>query len=121
MTSKVILDKIQGERKEQVLHRKNGTEFYAEVLFSVVTDKVGKDVARMASIIDITQRKKVEAEVKILRGFLPICASCKKIRDDKGYWQQVEDYIRVHSEAEFTHSLCPECVKKLYPELENDK
>lgn len=57
------------------------------------------------------------AEVKILSGLLPICASCKKIRDDKGYWNQIEGYIREHSEAEFTHSICPECAKKLYPEL----
>ena len=57
------------------------------------------------------------AEVKKLRGFLPICSSCKKIRDDKGYWNQIESYIRDHSEAEFTHSICPECAKKLYPGL----
>lgn len=57
------------------------------------------------------------ANVKKLSGMLPICASCKKIRDDKGYWTQVETYIRDHSEAEFTHGICPECTKKLYPEL----
>lgn len=56
-------------------------------------------------------------EVKTLRGFLPICASCKKIRDGDGYWQQVEDYIRIHSEAEFTHGLCHECAESLYPEF----
>lgn len=55
-------------------------------------------------------------KVKTLSGFLPICASCKKIRDDKGYWQQIESYIRDHSEAEFSHGICPECAKKLYPE-----
>ena len=52
---------------------------------------------------------------KVLRGLLPICTSCKKIRDDQGYWNQLEIYIREHSEAEFTHGLCPECVKKFYP------
>ncbi len=56
------------------------------------------------------------AKVKLLRGLLPICASCKKIRDDKGYWNQVETYLIEHSEATFTHGICPECVKKLYPE-----
>ncbi|MGD0280981.1 MAG: response regulator [Dissulfurispiraceae bacterium] len=56
------------------------------------------------------------AKVKILSGLLPMCASCKKIRDDKGYWNQVELYIIEHSEAKFTHGICPECVKKLYPE-----
>ena len=58
------------------------------------------------------------AKVKKLSGFLPICSSCKKIRDDEGYWNQIESYIRDHSEAEFSHSICPECVKKLYPDLE---
>jgi hypothetical protein len=48
---------------------------------------------------------------------LPICSGCKKIRDDKGYWSQVEKYIQKHSEATFTHSLCPDCLKKLYPDL----
>jgi DNA-binding NtrC family response regulator len=79
---------------------------------------------------EIAQRKKAEeereklirelqlalAEVKTLSGLLPICASCKKIRDDKGYWNQIEVYIREHSGAEFSHGLCPDCAKKLYPE-----
>lgn len=56
------------------------------------------------------------AKVKMLSGLLPICASCKKIRDDKGYWQQVEVYIQDHSEAEFTHGFCPDCLAKLYPD-----
>lgn len=55
--------------------------------------------------------------IKILKGFLPICASCKKIRDDNGYWNQIESYIQERSEAEFSHSVCPECTQKLYPEL----
>jgi hypothetical protein len=65
--------------------------------------------------------------VKTLNGLLPICSSCKKIRDDKGYWNQIESYIQHHSEAEFSHSICPECAKILYPEHykktdpENDK
>jgi hypothetical protein len=81
---------------------------------------------------EIDERKRVElereklinelqdalTEVKALSGLLPICASCKKIRDDKGYWNQIESYIRDHSEAEFSHSICPECAKKLYPDLD---
>ena len=58
-------------------------------------------------------------DVKKLSGFFPICASCKKIRDDQGYWNQIEEYIREHSEAEFTHSVCPECTKTLYPNVSN--
>ena len=57
------------------------------------------------------------ANVKRLSGFLPICASCKKIRDDKGYWNQIESYIRDHSEAEFSHSYCPDCARALYQEF----
>ncbi|MEJ2696301.1 MAG: response regulator [Candidatus Sulfobium sp.] len=60
------------------------------------------------------------AEVKTLSGLLPICAACKKIRDDTGYWRQIEEYISRHSEAEFTHGICPECAKKLYPEYFRD-
>ncbi len=56
-------------------------------------------------------------KVKTLSGLLPICAWCKKIRDDKGYWNQLEKYIGEHSDAEFTHSICPECAAKLYPEV----
>lgn len=51
-----------------------------------------------------------------LEGLLPICASCKSIRDDKGYWNRLEKYIQEHSEADFTHSFCPDCIKKLYPD-----
>jgi phosphoserine phosphatase RsbU/P len=56
-------------------------------------------------------------EVKVLRGFIPICASCKKIRDDKGYWQQIETYIQERSEALFSHGICKDCMKKLYPDF----
>ena len=80
---------------------------------------------------EIEQRRKAEAEqgrlieelqaalaqVKQLSGMLPICANCKKIRDDQGYWQQVEQYLVEHSDAHFSHSLCPDCIKKLYPEM----
>jgi len=65
----------------------------------------------------LQEREKALQEVRILRGFLPICASCKKIRDDNGYWKQIEGYIKEHSEAEFTHSICPDCAKRLYPDL----
>jgi hypothetical protein len=65
----------------------------------------------------ITQLKEALARVKTLSGLLPICASCKKIRDDDGYWHQVEEYIINHSEADFSHGICPECMQKLYPEI----
>jgi hypothetical protein len=69
---------------------------------------------RRKGYLNIDRAEKALAEVKTLRGFLPICSSCKKIRNDQGYWQAVEQYIKEHSEAEFTHGLCPDCFKKLY-------
>lgn len=61
------------------------------------------------------------AQVKTLRGMLPICARCKKIRDDSGYWQQVEEYVHSRSEAEFSHGICPECMKELYPDFKESE
>jgi GAF domain-containing protein len=64
----------------------------------------------------IEELQKALSKIKTLSGFLPICSACKKIRDDQGYWQQIESYIRDHSEAEFSHGICPDCAKKLYPQ-----
>ena len=76
----------------------------------------------LAHVIDerektILNLEKAIKEVKTLQGILPICASCKKIRDDKGYWSQVDTYIHEHSGTEFSHGICPDCAKKLYPEF----
>ncbi len=57
-------------------------------------------------------------QLKLLRGLLPICSSCKKIRDRKGHWTGIESYIHAHAPVEFSHSLCPECARRLYPELD---
>jgi CheY-like chemotaxis protein len=64
--------------------------------------------------------QKALRDVKVLRGLIPICASCKKIRNDGGFWQQLEEYIGEHSEAEFSHGICQPCVKKLYPGVYQD-
>ena len=64
------------------------------------------------------QLQKALDEIKILQGIIPICANCKKVRDDKGYWNQVETYISKHTQAEFSHGICPSCAKELYPELD---
>jgi hypothetical protein len=72
------------------------------------------DKEKSAAIIEL---HKALDEVKTLSGFLPICASCKNIRDDKGYWNQIEAYISEHSDAEFSHGICPGCAKKLYPDI----
>jgi len=79
--------------------------------------------------LDITEQKRLEEQrerliadlrnalthIKTLRGLLPICAACKKIRDNHGYWKQIEEYISDHSDAKFSHGICPECRQKLYP------
>jgi two-component system, response regulator PdtaR len=69
----------------------------------------------------IAQLEKALLEVKKLSGLLPICASCKKIRDDQGNWQQIERYIQSHSEADFSHGICPDCAHRLYPDLYQKK
>jgi AmiR/NasT family two-component response regulator len=75
--------------------------------------------ARFADLMELrrlnAELQDALAKVKMLSGMLPICANCKKIRDDKGYWHQVENYIRDHSEAELSHGICPDCMLVLYP------
>jgi PAS domain S-box-containing protein len=121
------------ERIETVRLRRDGTGI--DVAITVSPIKNGEGAIHGASIIlrDITERKRQEQErlrliqeltealkrVKTLNGLLPICSSCKKIRNDGGYWEQVENYIRSRSNAEFTHGICPDCVRLLYPEYES--
>lgn len=126
-----LVDSSRDDTEEFIVERKEGTSFVVEVSASNVTSVAGDLVGRMASFVDISKRKEIESDreklikklqeardqIKVLRGILPICASCKKIRDDKGYWNQIESYIKEHSEAEFTHGICPDCAKKLYPEF----
>ena len=124
----------QGEhtqRYETVRLRKDGKYVTVSLTISPVKDAAGQILGASSIARDITERKREEAErlqliheltsalqrVKTLSGLLPICAACKKIRDDRGYWQSVEVYIRDHSDAEFSHSICPECMTKHYPEM----
>jgi hypothetical protein len=111
--------------------RKDGTKRYIEASILLEKDSSDKPIGFRGIIRDITERKQIEEEreklihelqealanIRTLRGLLPICSYCKKIRDDKGYWNQIESYIQDHSGAEFTHGMCPECLKKLYPDL----
>lgn len=62
------------------------------------------------------ERQNLLIKIKTLHGMLPICSSCKKIRDDEGYWNEIEKYLADHSDVEFTHGICPDCLKELYPE-----
>ena len=66
----------------------------------------------------ISELRDALKQVKTLRGLLPICAHCKKIRDDNGYWNQLESYLVKHSEAEFSHGICKECAEKYYPDMD---
>jgi PAS domain S-box-containing protein len=95
----------------------------------------GRFTGVLAAVMDIGERKRADEErerliaklqealarIKTLSGLIPICASCKKVRDDQGFWQQVEVYIRDHSDAEFSHGLCPDCARELYPEFYEDE
>ncbi len=123
-----IVDAKFNRTEEFIVENKDGISFFVEVSASTVTSASGKRIGRMASFIDITKRKMLEVglhkqledaleQIKVLRGVLPICASCKRIRDRKGYWNQLEAYIKEHSEAEFSHGICPDCAKKLYPDF----
>lgn len=84
--------------------------------FFKVTNPIIKKLSK-----NVTQLQKALDEVKTLRGILPICSHCKQIRDDKGYWSQVESYVKEHTGVEFTHGICPECIKEHYSEyIENE-
>lgn len=116
---------------------KGGTAEERNVVFHKATYQDGKgEVAGMIGIIlDITELRQAEAaqqaliaelrealnKVKVLTGFLPVCATCKKIRNDSGYWQQIDAYIREHTEAVVSHSICPDCSKKLFAEYEAEQ
>jgi len=126
---------LDGKTSEYVFeHRmlhKDSSYRWIIVRGKAIRDESGNAVRLIGSDADVTDRKQAELEreslikklqktleeVKILSGLLPICSNCKKIRDDKGYWNQIESYIRDHSEANFSHSICPECSEKLYPEI----
>ena len=103
---------LQRKRVEGLLLQTN-TQLESEV------EERKKTEQEKANII--SELQKTLAEVKILRGILPICSFCKKIRNDKGYWDQVEIYVGQHSDAEFSHSICPECVDKHYSKSSDEK
>ena len=116
---------------EVKLRKRDETEMEC-LLTAIVRKTADGNIAGYQGIIrDITEHKRAEREreklihelqdalanIQMLRGLLPICSSCKKIRDDKGYWNQIESYIQNHSFVEIAHNICPECLKKLCPDL----
>lgn len=84
--------------------------------YRVEKDRVEKGYALLEETNDRLTRSLLE--IKTLSGLLPICAACKKARDDQGYWKQIEEYIQTHSEASVSHGICPDCAKRLYPDLD---
>ena len=132
-TAKIIREKfnipvvyLTSHKDEKTLERARVTEPFGYIIKPVhenellrITIEIALYKHKMESEREeLLQRlQKALLDVKKLSGLLPICSACKKIRDDKGYWNQLEGYIQEHSEAEFTHGICPECAKKLYPEF----
>ena len=120
---------VRFESHDEVFVRRGGAPFPVSVV-SAPLREAGSVVASVTAFRDISEVKRAEAEreklicelqqalaeIKTLHGILPICASCKKIRDDSGAWHQLEVYIRDRTDAEFSHGLCADCAAKLYPE-----
>jgi two-component system cell cycle sensor histidine kinase/response regulator CckA len=130
-----ILGKLEkGERiarMETERVRKDGSRLQVSMTISPLRNEAGRVIGASIIARDITARHQMEQErlaliaelqaalskVKMLSGLLPICAGCKRIRDEKGRWQAVEVYVHEHSQADFTHGICPECARELYPDL----
>jgi PAS domain-containing protein len=113
-----LLDESKGKPVEASPEADRWLEVRAEDV------RAGGRRLRLLAMRDVSERRRLIddlttalADIRSLEGIIPICASCKKIRDDKGYWQQVENYVSSHTRAQFTHGLCPECRKRLYPHL----
>lgn len=118
----------------ETLHRrKDGTYMPVEITSTLI--QLDNKQVLQSFIRDISERKKAEkeredlisriekalSEIKTLQGILPLCSFCKKIRDDKGYWERVDVYIKENTEAEVSHSLCPECAREHYPDFLGDE
>ena len=135
-----VIQSLAGKDAESIVDlehriiRRDGLVRHVIARIKILKDDSGYPARIYGANQDITERKMIEEEreklivelkeaisqVKTLSGLLPICASCKKIRDKKGTWEHLESYIRDHSGADFSHSICPECAAKLYPEYMED-
>ena len=128
-------DLIKNENKSIDFIIEGEVQRYIAMTMSVMYKKLGKPGGKLIMLRDITDVKKAEEElktlvsnlqkaleeIKTLEGIVPICSNCKKIRDDKGYWEQVDAYVARHTAAQFSHSICPDCLKKLYPEYNSEE
>jgi PAS domain S-box-containing protein len=123
----------KGQGRESIEYRMrhiDGTWCWHASSIVSIHDNAGKVAGFYGIARDISERRKKDAElldliaklrmaaeeIKTLRGIVPICSNCKKIRDDKGYWEQVEGYVAKHTEAKFSHGICPDCLKEFYPD-----
>jgi hypothetical protein len=119
-----------GAGEERIETRFPGdTARHLDLRVTTIAGREGGVAGRLVVIRDITARREVElerehligelqkalADIRTLRGLLPICAGCKKIRDDRGYWRGLEQYLSEHAEVQFSHGLCPDCLSKYYP------
>ncbi len=122
-------------------HHKNGSTVWVRCRGIVIRNEAGKPIRMLGAHTDVTAQKEAEeslekknreleevnvelnralAEIRTLQGLLPICAHCKSIRDDQGLWRRVEAYLAERTDATFTHGLCPDCIRKLYPNTVGD-
>ena len=129
-----VFEKIQvyGPVFVQEVRKTDGSTMMMDLTVTMIPWK--KDSAILVTLRDVSVRIKVEQEreklikelqdamdnIKTLKGLLPICSFCKKVRNDNGYWEQVEVYVRDHSDAKFTHGFCPDCLKERFPEFADD-
>ncbi len=123
----IIMLTAKGEKADIIAGLEAGANDYLAKPFDrgelLARVEVGRRMVEMQDTLadKIEELRQALNQIKTLRGIVPICANCKKIRDDRGYWNQVEVYVRDHTEAEFSHSICPDCMKELYPEFMRDK
>jgi CRP-like cAMP-binding protein len=122
-----------GSGLDLLARRKDGSEFPVDVMLSPVNAPTGllvlavvRDISERLSAVEaqvslIAQLQSALAEVRTLRGLLPICSYCKQIRVDTGSWQQIEVYLKAHTEAEFSHGICPPCAEKQLAEFRKRK
>ena len=119
------------EDHEFEARRIDGGKIWLSGNFRLSSGEPGGDFILEGFFSDVTERKRIETEreqligelrtaldeIKTLQGLLPICSKCKKVRDDRGFWHQVEQYVSERTQARFSHGICPDCAKTLYPGL----